>query len=240
VYGFSWQELSDWVFTPLLAIPYAVPNGLTLFPEAAQQARLYPLTDPLARIRASVGSTVRFVRRVGNRLFDVDTGEVGLWVDCCNNLNDFAAWWLKFCIAAQLTNPEVVNATIRYAPEGQLDGVTDFREAIVSKVTYVDQLDKRFDRPMRRRGAVLFAGERAKALANALALAPHNAMMQMCVTHGSNPLFRAIRKNDLQLVALIAKQLSRVAINAEVILTFSSSWCRICDGRGLKVTPFAV
>jgi hypothetical protein len=114
------------VFTPLLAIPYAVPNGLTLFPEAAQQARLYPLTDPLARIRASVGSTVRFVRRVGNRLFDVDTGEVGLWVDCCNNLNDFAAWWLKFCIAAQLTNPEVVNATIRYAPEGQLDGVTDF------------------------------------------------------------------------------------------------------------------
>jgi ankyrin repeat protein len=97
-----------------------------------------------------------------------------------------------------------------------MDGVTDFREPVVSKATYVDPLDSRFNRQLRRRGAVLFAGERAKALANGLALAPHNAMIQMCVTHGSNPLFRAIYKNDLQLVALIAKQLSRVAINAEV------------------------
>lgn len=70
------QELSDWVFTPLLAIPYAAPNGLTLFPEAAQQPRLYPLTDPFARARATAESKVRFVRRVGNRLFDVNTGEV--------------------------------------------------------------------------------------------------------------------------------------------------------------------
>ncbi len=42
------------------------------------------------------------------------------------------------------------------------------------------------------------------------------ALLQSCVAHGDNPLFRAIRKRDTQLVSLISQQCHKVALNCEV------------------------
>jgi hypothetical protein len=49
-----------------------------------------------------------------------------------------------------------------------------------------------------------------------VAKAGSGALIQMCIQHGTNPLMRAIAKNELKLVAIISKQCHRVALNCEV------------------------
>jgi hypothetical protein len=57
---------------------------------------------------------------------------------------------------------------------------------------------------------------RIPALQDALSEVRSGAIVEMCTAHGDNPLFRAIRHRDLQLVSLIAQQCHAIALNCEV------------------------
>ena len=115
----------------------------------------------------------------------------------------------------QIANPDDQETIKRYAATGQLDNGNDFVEKLKMKATYVDPEEKRLARPRRRRGAILFSQPRMESLMKGLTEVKGGALVQMCSLHGTNPLFRAIAKNDLQLVALVAKQCSRIALNTE-------------------------
>ena len=84
------------------------------------------------------------------------------------------------------------------------------------ETTYKDQIDVKLARPKRRRGAVLLSKGRASELRSQLSGLRGGALIRMCVVHGDNPLIRAIRKRNTQLVAIIASQCSSYALNAEV------------------------
>lgn len=49
----------------------------------------------------------------------------------------------------QLINPEDAGKVTRYAAQGQLDGVSDAREVVASRATYVDPMETRLARPRR-------------------------------------------------------------------------------------------
>ncbi len=87
---------------------------------------------------------------------------------------------------------------------------------LVKPATYIDKMDEKMARPKRRRGAVLISHGRVESVRAAMSEVGQGALMQMCTAHGDNPLFRAIRKHDVQLVSLISQQCHRVALNCEV------------------------